>query len=147
MYKLEILHHCGKRVKTKSQKVFGANSNVCKSYKEKTGREGEAFCLLPSWIGLIRISIIMPKHFLYLVYVRPCLDVDLFMTYLSDLFFFFTLIIIIQIISFWKSKERKRKKRKQIIFKKQNFSLRVLPSFCLILFANFSLVILMKKGV
>ena len=28
-YGLEILHQCGKRVKTKSQEVFGANSYVC----------------------------------------------------------------------------------------------------------------------
>ena len=28
MYDLEILHQCGKRVKTKSQKVFGAISCV-----------------------------------------------------------------------------------------------------------------------
>ena len=114
---------------------------------------------------LILISIIIPRHFLYLAYVRPCLDVDLFMTYLCDLFFFFTLIIINQIISlkqthlffckffqntpcyFWKSKESKRKKRKQIIFNKQKFSLRVLLSFCLIFFANFSLVLLIKKSV
>ena len=86
------------------------------------------------------------------------------MTYLCDLFFFFTLIIINQIISlkqthlffckffqntpcyFWKSKESKRKKRKQIIFKKQKFSLTVLLSFCLILFSNFSLVLLIKKA-
>ena len=113
---------------------------------------------------LIRISIIIPKHFLYLVYVRPCLDVDLFMTYLCDLFFFFTLIIINQIISlkwthllfckfflntpcyFWRSKESKRKERKQIIFKKQKFSRRVLLSFRLIFFANFSLVLLIKKS-
>ena len=37
--KLEILRHtCGKRVKTKSQKVFGVNSYVCRSYRGKTGR-------------------------------------------------------------------------------------------------------------
>ena len=39
-YGLEILHQRGKRVKTKSQKVFGANSYVCWSYSEKTDREG-----------------------------------------------------------------------------------------------------------
>ena len=44
-YKLEILHESVKRVKTKSQKVLGANSYVCRSYREKTGR-GEAFCPL-----------------------------------------------------------------------------------------------------
>ena len=164
MYKL--LHHCGKRVKTKSQKVFGANSYVCRSYRGKTGRGMGSFCPpIPILNRVNTYSIIMPKHFLYLVYVRPCLDVDLFMTYLCDLFFFFTLIIINQIISlkqthfffckffqntpyyFWKSKESKRKKRKQIIFNKQKFSLRVLLSFCLIFFANFSLVLLIKKSV
>ena len=36
--KLEILHQCGKGVKVKSQKVLGTNSNVCRSYKGKTGR-------------------------------------------------------------------------------------------------------------
>ena len=35
-YSLEILHQGGKRVKTKSQKVLGANSYVCRSYKGKT---------------------------------------------------------------------------------------------------------------
>ena len=42
-YKLEILHQCGKRVKTKSQKVLGANSYICRSYRGKTGRG--PFCL------------------------------------------------------------------------------------------------------
>ena len=39
-YKLEVLHQCGKRVKTKSQKVLGSNLYGCRSYKEKTGRGG-----------------------------------------------------------------------------------------------------------
>ena len=30
-YGLEITYECGKRVKTKSQKVLGANSYVCRS--------------------------------------------------------------------------------------------------------------------
>ena len=34
----EILHLCGKSVKTRSQKVFGAKSYVCRSYKEKAVR-------------------------------------------------------------------------------------------------------------
>ena len=42
-YGLEILHQCGKRVKTKSRNVLGANSYVCKSYQEKPGRG--PFCL------------------------------------------------------------------------------------------------------
>ena len=37
-YKLEILQQCGKKVKTKSQEVLGANSYVCRSYRGKTGR-------------------------------------------------------------------------------------------------------------
>ena len=37
-YRLKILHQCGKRVKTKSQKVFGANFYVFRSYSGKTDR-------------------------------------------------------------------------------------------------------------
>ena len=33
------LHHCGKRVKSKSQNVLRANSYICRSYRGKTGRE------------------------------------------------------------------------------------------------------------
>ena len=39
-YKPETLRQCDKKVKTKSQKVFGANSYVCRSYRGKTGRGG-----------------------------------------------------------------------------------------------------------
>ena len=34
-YDLEIFHQCDKRVKTKSQNVLGAKSNVCRSYRGK----------------------------------------------------------------------------------------------------------------
>ena len=34
---LKFLHQCGKRVNTKRQKVLGANSYVCRSYRGKTG--------------------------------------------------------------------------------------------------------------
>ena len=34
----DILHQCGKRVKTKSQKVFGADSYICRCYRGKTSR-------------------------------------------------------------------------------------------------------------
>ena len=37
-YGLEILHQCGKRVKTIIRKVLGANSNVCRSYRGKIAR-------------------------------------------------------------------------------------------------------------
>ena len=47
--------------------------------------------------GLILIRIITPRHFLYLPYLNPCLDVDLSMSYLCNLFlilfFIFTDII------------------------------------------------------
>ena len=45
-YKFEILHQSLK-LKTKSQKVLGANSYVCKSYRGKTGR-GDLFAPSPS---------------------------------------------------------------------------------------------------
>ena len=45
MYKLEILHKCGKKIKTKIQKVLGADSYVYRSYRGKTGRV--AFLLPP----------------------------------------------------------------------------------------------------
>ena len=63
-------------------------------------------CLTLSWIELqvllrcclIHISIIMLRHFLYLLYLCPCLDLcrclDLFMSYLYDLLFIFIFIII-----------------------------------------------------
>ena len=38
---------------------------------------------------LIHISIIILRHFLYLLYLRPLLDVGLFISYLCDLFFIF----------------------------------------------------------
>ena len=59
---LEILHQCGKRVKTKSQKVFWGNSKVCRSYRGKTGGGGGTFCPPPSWIGLNQCSISLPPE-------------------------------------------------------------------------------------
>ena len=53
--KLEFLHQCGKKVKTKSQKVLGASSYVCRSYRGKTGRGGCVLFASPHllpWIGL-----------------------------------------------------------------------------------------------
>ena len=51
----EILRQCGKRIETKSQKVLGANSYVCRSCRGKTGRgwEGGFLPPPPSWIGLL----------------------------------------------------------------------------------------------
>ena len=40
MYKPEMLYQSLKRVETKSQKVLGANSYICRSYKRNTGRGG-----------------------------------------------------------------------------------------------------------
>ena len=52
MHNFEILHHCGKRVNTKSQKVLGTNSYVCRSYRAKTGRGG----LFASPLNLNRVK-------------------------------------------------------------------------------------------
>ena len=60
-------------------------------------------CLTSSWIGLqmllgcslIHISIIIVRHFLYVLYLCPCLDLGLLMSYLCDLFFIFIFIFII----------------------------------------------------
>ena len=59
-------------------------------------------CLTFSWIEhqilpkcySIHISIIILRHFLYLLYLCPCLDLDLFMSYLRDLFLIFIFILI-----------------------------------------------------
>ena len=46
-YDFEILHQCGKTVKTKGQNVLGANSSVCKSYRGKNCTEGTILPLPP----------------------------------------------------------------------------------------------------
>ena len=59
-------------------------------------------CLTFSWVELqmllrcclIHKSIITLKHFLYLLYLRPCLDLGLFLLYLCDLIFIFILIFV-----------------------------------------------------
>ena len=53
-YGFEISHQCCKRVKTKGQKVVGANSNVCGNNRGKTGSS-------PSWIGLNHFDSIFSK--------------------------------------------------------------------------------------
>ena len=58
-YALDILHKCGKRVKTKIQKVLRANCNVCRNYRAKTGRG--PFCPTPSWVGLSISSVNVTK--------------------------------------------------------------------------------------
>ena len=52
-YKLEVLHQCGKRVKTKSQKDLGANSYVCRSYRGKTG-SGRGFLPPPPVLNRVK---------------------------------------------------------------------------------------------
>ena len=39
-------------------------------------------------------TIIILRHILYLVYLYPCLDLSLFMSYFCDVFFIFSLIFI-----------------------------------------------------
>ena len=43
---------------------------------------------------LIHIRIITMKQFFYLLYLRPCLDLGLFMSYLCDLLLIFIFIMI-----------------------------------------------------
>ena len=60
-------------------------------------------CLTFSWIELqmllrcclIHITIIILRHILYLVYLSPCVGLDLRMSYLCDQFFIFSLIFIV----------------------------------------------------
>ena len=47
-YKLELLHQCGKKLKTKSQKVLWTNSYVCRRYSGNTGSEEKFLSPLPS---------------------------------------------------------------------------------------------------
>ena len=65
-------------------------------YKQHFFTNQPQCCLLFSWIELqvllrcclIHMSIIMPRHFLNLLYLCPCLNPDLFMSYLCNLFSF-----------------------------------------------------------
>ena len=49
-----ILHQCGKTVKTKTQKVLGANSYVCRSYRGKTGKG--TFLPPPSILKKVKVN-------------------------------------------------------------------------------------------
>ena len=44
---------------------------------------------------LLHIAVIILKHILYLIYLRPCLGLVLFMLHLCDPFFIFSLLFII----------------------------------------------------
>ena len=57
-YCIEILQQCGKRVKTKSQKVLETNFYVCRSYRRKPGR---GLFWPSSWIGLKSVLWIREK--------------------------------------------------------------------------------------
>ena len=64
-YGLEILHQRGRSVKTKSQKVLGANSYVCRSTRGKTDKEPgwvPPTPKPPSWIMLNFTFISFPPH-------------------------------------------------------------------------------------
>ena len=72
MYKLGILHQCGKSVKTKNQEVLGANSYVYRSYRGKTARVWGLFAPPPIlnrvnnrklriWIGNPSFNLISQK--------------------------------------------------------------------------------------
>ena len=67
-------------------------------YKQRFFSTQPQCCFTFSWIELQMLlrcclrhkSIIIPRHFLCLLYLSPCLELDLFMLYLCDLFFIFT---------------------------------------------------------
>ena len=113
------------------------------------------------WCCLIHISIIIVRQVICLLYLCPCLDLGLFMSYLCDIFFIsiFIFIMINRIISliqthlFFCSFFRMcpiifgwyRGWRIWINFKLQNVGLTVLLSICFfIFFPNFSLALLIK---
>ena len=56
-YDVKILHQCGKRVKTTSQKVLGANFYVCRSYRGKTGSAG-LFAAHVEWNVILFIQVL-----------------------------------------------------------------------------------------
>ena len=61
-YKFEILHNYGKRVKIKSQKDFGANFCVCRTYRGKA--DSTPFCSpsIPNRIKLPISLVVTMKH-------------------------------------------------------------------------------------
>ena len=84
---------------TKSHKA----SHINVFYKRRFSSNQPQCCLTFSWIELqmllrsclTHITIIIPRHILYLIYLCPCLDLDLFKSYLCNLFFNFRLIFIV----------------------------------------------------
>ena len=71
-------------------------------YKQRFFSIQPQCCLTFSWIELdmlfmcclIHKSIIVLRRFLYLLYLYPCQDLDLFMLFLCDLFFIFIFISV-----------------------------------------------------
>ena len=82
----------------------GTNSKKIHSffYSQRFFKTQPQCCLTSSRIELqmllscclIYISIIILRHFLYFLYLCPCLDLGLFMLYLFDLFFIFIFIFM-----------------------------------------------------
>ena len=71
-------------------------------YKQRVFSTQSQCCLTLSWIELqmlfrcclINKGIIIVRHIIHLLYLRPCLHLGLFMLYLCDLFFIFIVIFI-----------------------------------------------------
>ena len=71
-------------------------------YKQRFSSTQPQCCLILSWIELqmslkcclIHITIIIMRNIIYLLYLRPCLHLGLFMSNLRDLFFIFIVIFI-----------------------------------------------------
>ena len=76
-HRLEISLKCDKRVKTKGKKVFGANSYVCRSYRENTGREG---LFGPSVLNKVKKSFLISEAYFRSLALRRCLRYILFVS-------------------------------------------------------------------
>ena len=88
-------------------RVFLSSRQVTTSYtrffyKQRFFSTQSQCCLTLSWIELqmlfrcclINKGIIIVRHIIHLLYLRPCLHLGLFMLYLCDLFFIFIVIFI-----------------------------------------------------
>ena len=85
------------------QKIKIRSLNTRFFYKQRFFSTQPHYCLTFSWIELqmllkcclIHLTIIILRNILYLAYLCQCLGLNLFMSYLYDLFFIFILISIV----------------------------------------------------
>ena len=74
-----MLHQCGKKVTTKSQKVLGANSYICKSFKGKNWlRVGAFLAPLPILNRVKGYTSAIKRQFIKMCHLRHSLRIFLF---------------------------------------------------------------------